>query len=352
MPDQLTKLAYQTLQQGKALLGVTHKEVSTRLMGLLAPEGTPKTVPLPPELLGQLKQAMDALHERDWREAEQGLYPPSLLFDAPWLDWASRYPLVWLDMPGTWSRRKERNVRDLPRSIDPEAFPDYYLQNFHHQTDGYLSDHSAALYDLQVEILFNGTADPMRRRLLAPLLRGIRAFSDRPAGQVRVLDVATGTGRSLRQIRGALPKAQLFGLDLSSAYLRQANRWLSQLPGELPQLVQGNAESMPFAEGTFQGLTCVFLFHELPGEARQNVLQEAFRVLEPGGVVVLADSVQLADSPQFSAVMENFRRVFHEPYYRDYISDDLEGRLRRCGFEGITAETHFMTRVWTARKPR
>jgi hypothetical protein len=50
--------------------------------------------------------------------------------------------------------------------------------------------------------------------------------------------------------------------------------------------------------------------------------------------------------------MENFRRVFHEPYYRDYISDDIEGRLRRCGFEGITAETHFMTRVWTARKPR
>ena len=109
---------------------------------------------------------------------------------------------------------------------------------------------------------------------------------------------------------------------------------------------------MPFAEGTFQGLTCVFLFHELPGDARQNVLQDAFRVLEPGGVVVLADSVQLADSPQFSAVMENFRRVFHEPYYRDYISDDIEGRLRRCGFEGITAETHFMTRVWTARKPR
>ena len=29
MPDQLTKLAYQTMQQGKALLGLTHKEVST-----------------------------------------------------------------------------------------------------------------------------------------------------------------------------------------------------------------------------------------------------------------------------------------------------------------------------------
>ena len=351
MPDQLTKLAYQTMQQGRALLGVTHKEVSTRLMGLLAPDGTPKTVPVPPELLASLRQAMDSLHERDWQEAEQGLYPPSLLFDAPWLDWASRYPLVWLDMPSTWTRRRERNVRDLPSSVDLDNYPDYYLQNFHHQTDGYLSDHSAALYDLQVEILFNGTADPMRRRVLAPLLRGIKAFADRPAGQVRVLDLATGTGRTLRQIRAALPKAQLVGLDLSSAYLRQANKWLSQLPGELPQLTQGNAEALPFADASFQAVTCVFLFHELPGEARQNVINQAYRVLEPGGVVVIADSVQLADSPQFSTVMENFRRVFHEPYYRDYISDDIEARLKAAGFEAVVAESHFMTRVWTARKP-
>ena len=49
--------------------------------------------------------------------------------------------------------------------------------------------------------------------------------------------------------------------------------------------------------------------------------------------------------------MENFRRVFHEPYYRDYIGDDIEARLQSAGFEAITAETHFMTRVWSARKP-
>jgi ubiquinone/menaquinone biosynthesis C-methylase UbiE len=235
--------------------------------------------------------------------------------------------------------------------VEPEAFPDYYLQNFHHQTDGYLSDHSASLYDLQVEILFNGAADPMRRRLLNPLVKGLAAFAARPASSLRVLDIAAGTGRTLRQIRGALPQGHLVGLDLSAAYLRQANSWLSQLPGELPQLVQGNAEAMPFAEASMQAATCVFLMHELPAAARANVLREAFRVLEPGGVFVLADSVQLADSPQYTVAMENFRRVFHEPYYRDYISDDIGERLRQSGFVDITAETHFMSRVWAARKP-
>ncbi|MEB3234328.1 MAG: methyltransferase domain-containing protein [Cyanobacteriota bacterium] len=352
MADLLTKLAYQTMQQGKGLLGLVHKEASTRLMTLVAPDGTPQTEPVPPDLFRQIKASMDRLQDLDWEEAERGLYPASLLFDAPWLDWAARYPLVWLDTPRTWNRRQERNVRDLPQDIDPQVYPDYYLQNFHHQSDGYLSDTSASLYDLQVEILFNGNADPMRRRVLAPLTQGLRAFSDRPAGQLRVLDVATGTGRTLRQIRGALPQAQLVGLDLSHAYLRQANRWLSQLPGELPQRVQGNGEALPFADASMQGATCVFLLHELPAAARQNVINDIFRVVEPGGVLVLADSVQLADSPQFELVMDNFRKAFHEPYYPDYIRDDIEARLQQAGFEAISGATHFMSRVWQARKPR
>lgn len=351
MADAVTKLAYQTLQQGKSLMGVAHKEVSTKLMELLAPKASAKTRPIPPQMLSDLQAAHQQLLDRDWQEAEQGLYPTSLLFDAPWLDWAARYPLVWLDMPSTWARRSERNVQDLPRDVEPTTYPDYYLQNFHHQTDGYLSDHSASLYDLQVEILFNGTAEPMRRRVLKPLVQGLRAFADRPASSLRVLDVATGTGRTLRQIRAALPQAQLVGLDLSASYLRQANRWLSQLPSELPQLVQGNGEAMPFAAGSMQAITCVFLLHELPGEARQNVINDCFRVLEPGGVLVLADSVQLADSPQFETVMDNFRRVFHEPYYRDYIGDDIEARLDNAGFQAIRAESHLMTRVWSATKP-
>ena len=153
-------------------------------MRLLAPGGAPKSVPVEPELLGRLRTTMAALTARDWQEAEQGLYPESLLFDAAWLDWAARYPLVWLDMPSTWARRTDHNVR------------------------------------------------------------GLKVFKKRQASAIRVLDVASGTGRTLRRLRGALP----------------------------------------FADGSFQAVSCVFLLHELPGEARQNVIQDAWRVLEPGGL--------------------------------------------------------------------
>ena len=44
----LSKLAYQTLQQGKAIAGLAHKELSTKLMELVAPEAVPSTEAVPP----------------------------------------------------------------------------------------------------------------------------------------------------------------------------------------------------------------------------------------------------------------------------------------------------------------
>ena len=237
------------------------------------------------------------------------------------------------------------------RRIDKVGYPEYYLQNFHYQTDGYLSDMSANLYDLQVEILFNGAADAMRRRILAPLKQGLQAFADVPAQQLKVLDVACGTGRALRMLRSTLPKASLHGTDLSPAYLRKANQSLSEISGELPQLLQANAEELPYQDNYFHGLTSVFLFHELPAAARQNVINEAYRVLQPGGVLVICDSMQATDSPEFQPMMNNFPAIFHEPYYRHYANDNLEERLTSAGFINIEVENYFVSKYWTAYKP-
>ena len=166
----LRKIAYHTLQQGKTLAGLAHKELSTKLMEVFAPEAAKENFPIDQDLIKEVRRSMEQLERVDWEEAEAGVYPKSQLFEAPWLEWAKKYPLVWLDMPQTWQRRKNNKTREIPRNINEEDYPDYYLQNFHHQTDGYLSEHSAEIYDLQVEILFNGTADAMRRRVIAPLI--------------------------------------------------------------------------------------------------------------------------------------------------------------------------------------
>lgn len=351
MSDTLTKLSYQTFQQGKTYFGLAHKILSSQLLSLISPPVERKTTPLPPELLIKLQQKLNQLLETDWQDAEQGLYPKSLLFDNPWSDFFRYYPVVLLDMPQIRERANQKKYQDFSPEIETAGYPSYYLQNFHHQTNGYFSDLSANLYDLQVEILFGGSADAMRRRILAPLRRGLKAFDSVPPQQVRILDVACGTGRTLKLTRSALPQASLFGTDLSPAYLRKANQLLSEIPGELPQLLHANAEELPYLNNYFHALTCVFLFHELPGVVRQRVIEQCYRVTRPGGVFVICDSIQVSDSPEMKPVMESFHELYHEPYYKDYITDDLIGRLEKAGFQNISTEVHFMSKYLVAHKP-
>jgi ubiquinone/menaquinone biosynthesis C-methylase UbiE len=352
MTDTLTKLTYQTVQQGKNYFSFAHKTLFGQVQKLVAPNIRPAGK-LPMEVIPIIQAKLDRLTAADLADAEAGVYPSSLLFDDPWADYLRYYPTVCLDISKIWERIDRKQYQNFSPTVDTDGYPSYYVQNFHHQTDGYLSDESANLYDLQVELLFGGAADPMRRRILAPLKAGLQqGFPTVPAKQQRVLDIACGTGRTLRAIRAALPQASLYGTDLSPAYLRKANELLSQIPGELPQLLQANAEELPYLDNYFHAITCVFLFHELPGKVRQNVIDQAFRTLQPGGTFVICDSIQLSDSPELAPAMKGFDEVFHEPYYEDYTRDDLTLRLTNAGFTDVRTEVYFMSKYLVATKAK
>ncbi|MEQ9666932.1 MAG: ubiquinone biosynthesis protein UbiE [Coleofasciculus sp. G2-EDA-02] len=150
MADPITKLAYQTFQQGKAAFALAHKNLSSQLLNVFHPPlNELKTQPLSPEILELLRQRFEQILETDWQDAERGVYPESLLFDNPWQDFLRYYPLDWLDMPNRWERTYQNRFQEFSPEIEIENYPNYYRRNFHYQTDGYLSDTSANLYDLQ-----------------------------------------------------------------------------------------------------------------------------------------------------------------------------------------------------------
>lgn len=350
LPDELVRSAYEGFQWSKSLFSAAHRTVVDRFTKTFLPPAPWQLKSIDAQVGKALQQRYQALLKVDWQDAQTGIYPASLLFDNPWDDVLRYYPMVLLDWPQLWSRLLEKRYHEFPETVNRDAYPKYYLQNFHHQTDGYLSDYSANLYDLQVELLFGGMADPMRRRILK-LIKGAIAYFSNTTQPVKLLDVACGTGRTLRQLRSAFPEVSLFGLDLSTAYLRKANQLLSQLPGVLPQLLQANAEEMPYQDETFQMVSSVFLFHELPAQARQNVINECYRVLQPGGAIVICDSIQYDDSPELTPTMENFTIQFHEPYYSHYVRDNVEKRLTDAGFQNISTEVHFLSKYFVAHKP-
>ncbi|MGB3295667.1 MAG: class I SAM-dependent methyltransferase [Phormidesmis sp.] len=353
-PDTLTKVAYQTFQQGKQVFSFAHKTLSTRILNTVSPKEREEPNPLTPEMIKNIQARINTLLEVDWQDAENGVYPKSALFENRWDDFFRYYPELCLDLPGIWERANGKRYQEFSEGIETAGYPDYYVQNFHHQTDGYFSDTSANLYDLQVEVLFSGTADPMRRRILAPLKQHLSAMKiavGTTPQPLKVLDIACGTGNSLKLINQAMPEAALYGVDLSPAYLRKANENLAGVKGIPAQLVQANGEALPFVDEFFEATTSTFLFHELPAEARQNVINEAYRVTKPSGVFVICDSIQKLDTPELEPMMESFPEIFHEPYYRHYISDDLVARLETAGFTEVRTFNHFMSKYWVALKP-
>jgi ubiquinone/menaquinone biosynthesis C-methylase UbiE len=285
------------------------------------------------------------LHERDLANVEAGLYPRELLFDIPVGRYVRALPRFLRDTPRVLRRAKAGDFRDIP-AVDKQRYPAYYRRTFHWQTDGYFSAHSAEVYELGVELLFRGTADVMRRQIIPPVTRFVRAAGG--AQHVRLLDVACGTGRTLHQLAQAHPDLRLYGVDLSPAYVRLARKRLEDVA--FAAVAAENAEALPFADGAFDVATSVYLFHELPRNARRNVARELHRIVRPGGIVVLEDSAQLVESAEIASALRAFPGEFHEPFYADYLEDDLAELLREVGFVIESSEPAFVAKVVVARR--
>ena len=93
-----------------------------------------------------------------------------------------------------------------------------------------------------------------------------------------VLDVATGTGAVARELirqKGC----RVVGADVTPEMLAEARRRL----GDDLELVEASAESLPFADGSFDGLTFTYLLRYVADPAA--TLRELARVVKPGGTI-------------------------------------------------------------------
>ena len=336
MLSRLDRLAYRS-QHLSLLIQSTLMQEAARVV-----TRTARPTIEPAEVRALMRRRRD-LHRRDLANVEAGLYPRELLFDIPYRRYARALPRLMRDAPRVVRRRRAGNFRDIP-AVDGERYPAYYRRTFHWQTDGYFSDHSAEVYELGVELLFRGTADVMRRQVIPPISRLVHEAGG--ARRVKLLDVGCGTGRTLHQLWRAHPELRLWGVDLSPAYLRRARRTLARV-GEVTLAVE-NGERLPFADASFDAATSVYLFHELPRRARRNVVAELHRIVRPGGVVVLEDSAQLAESGEIAGALRQFPRDFHEPFYADYLQDDLAALLGEAGFAVRAVEPHLVAKVVVA----
>src|SRR5207302_9745884 len=111
------------------------------------------------------------MFKRDYENVAKGYYPREALA-FPLFEYLSLAPEAISDAPRIWW--KKLRTDHAKTDADPAAYPRYYRRRFHWQPDGWLSAHSARVYDVEVEFLFLGAADVMRRMAVPPLVDGLR----------------------------------------------------------------------------------------------------------------------------------------------------------------------------------
>jgi ubiquinone/menaquinone biosynthesis C-methylase UbiE len=166
----------------------------------------------------------------------------------------------------------------------------------------------------------------------------VEACGRKPPGSV--LELCCGTGMVGRNFAAA--GWHVCGIDLTGRMAEEANKFFPCL--------RGNAESVPFLDEAFDVVVLRQAYFLL--DNGQAALAEALRVLKPGGVFVLSQTVPFSD--QDAAWLEKIHRTKQKQLKHFYTGPDLARELERARFT-VTATRQLTVREnitrWMAAAP-
>ena len=144
---------------------------------------------------------------------------------------------------------------------------------------------------------FDGWADTYDQSLLhhfmfrptyRVLLEELVAWRGDDDAAFSVLDIGCGTGKLAGLLAGSSLPAQVIGLDYAPAMVRVARANAEQVNvADHCTFLPGDSEHLPFADRSFDLVTCSHSFHHYPHQ--QAAVVEMRRVLRPGGRLIIVD---------------------------------------------------------------
>ncbi|MBF2002715.1 MAG: class I SAM-dependent methyltransferase [Synechococcales cyanobacterium M58_A2018_015] len=214
------------------------------------------------------------------------------------------------------------------------VYPDYYRRSFHAYEQGNLSWDAA----MEVEVAAHAVharlwpdagarGDAMLRQSYHDVLR--QQLTSPPRD---IVDLGCSVGMSTFALQALYPDATLTGVDLSPYFLVVA-RYRNQ-QRNLPPIhwLHAPAEATGLPNACCDLVSAHLMFHELPQTAAIAILQEARRLLRPGGHLAIMD---MNPRSQVYATMPPYVLTLlksTEPYLDQYFALDLEQAIQDAGF--------------------
>ncbi len=205
-------------------------------------------------------------------------------------------------------------------------------------------------YNALTAVLFGGR----HRRLLSELV----AVGGAVPGD-RVLDIGSGPGKLAAALAAAVgPDGSVLGVDASRAMVDYAR---AHAAAGNTGFEVGAAQSLPVPDAEFDVVTCTFVMHHVAAERRADALAEMYRVLRPGGRLLLADAHPTGLMRAVADVMVRVSRARNGSEKAAAQRDpflDVDIRRYADTLVGVGFQTpefrasRYGTGILTARKPR
>lgn len=283
----------------------------------------------------------------------------------PWRDRVqqlqTRHPdLDTLPQPADLSPQWQTDLEALQNPT--LIYPDYYTTSFHAYDEGNLGWKPAMEVEVAAQAVHaklwpgaGSTGDARLRQSYHEVLQG-----ELPQAPSAIVDLGCGVGMSTETLQAIYPQARLTGVDLSpyflavAQYRQQEQRQMAYSPQAQHQAVadvhskdaksedtpapppmtwhHAAAENTGLPSGAYDLVSACLVFHELPQSAAQAIIQEARRLLRPGGHLAIMDM-----NPQSEVIQTMPAFVFTllkstEPYLDQYFALDLDKAFTQAGF--------------------
>ena len=203
--------------------------------------------------------------------------------------------------------------------------PDYYSAVDIHQHPGNLigADFDGLMYQASATSIHPNTRRFEAHERFALWLKNHGDFH-------QVLNMGCGFGKCGFPIARTFAQAQVIGIDVSAPCLRLAAHTAQEEGLRNIRFEQADAGHTPYADAAFDLVTSTQLLHELPVDEVQQVLNESYRLLKPGGLVVHLDF--RAHAPWLRFLLEGHSVRNNEGFLPAFNRMDMAAALAQAGF--------------------
>lgn len=149
----------------------------------------------------------------------------------------------------------------------------------------------------------------------------------------RIYECGSGGTPTLGMLRQKFPDAELVGADLSAA-MQQGGHKMDRKMGFGVHLKQEDCRNTSEPDDHYDAVVAYAVFHETPDDVCRDIIAEMFRILAPGGTMLISDPGPFRALTPYQAVLYDWEGDNREePYFGASIRRNLPQIMRDVGFE-------------------